>query len=79
MTIARSPEMLAMAERVVWSCPPEEALQNPYLFMAHLMTYGTIKDVVYVQKTLGLEAFRETLERAPPAGSSTSARGLTGT
>lgn len=65
MTIAPSPELLAVARRLCWSTPPEEALAEPYLFLAHVMTYGTTEDVLTVRRALGLEAFREALEHAP--------------
>lgn len=65
MTIPSTPEMLAVAERVMWFCKPEEALRQPYLFLAHVMTYGTIPDVVQVKQTLGMEAFKEALKYAP--------------
>ncbi|MBT9586567.1 hypothetical protein IV102_24700 [bacterium] len=65
MTVPDSPEMLGVAQRVMWSCKPHEALQQPYLFLAHVMTYGLTSDVVFVRKTLGLDAFREALEHAP--------------
>ena len=65
MTLPTTPEMLAVAERVVWFSPPEETLRQPYLFLAHLMTYGLIPDVVYVQRTLGMAAFEEALQHAP--------------
>lgn len=58
--------MLAVAERVIWFAPPEEALLQPYVFMAHLMTSGLPRDVVYVQRVMGSEAFQETLIHCPP-------------
>lgn len=66
MNLPCTPRMKEITQRVVWFSTPEQALAQPYLFMAHLMTYGMIPDVVYVRKQVGLEAFRETLEHAPP-------------
>ena len=66
MTIASTPAMLAIARRLVWFESPEEALDQPYTFLAQVMTYGTTEDVLTVRRALGMEAFRETLERAPP-------------
>ena len=66
MNIPATAEMLAVAERVCWFCPPDQTLKQPYIFLAHVMTYGTIPDVVLVRNTLGFEAFRETLAHSPP-------------
>ena len=61
MNLPRTPEMLAVAERVAWFASPDEVLRQPYLFMAHLMTFGLLEDVIYVKRTLGAEPFQETL------------------
>lgn len=65
LSIAATPEILQVAQRVVWHKSPEDALRHPYIFIAHVMNYGTLDDVVTVKQTLGLEAFRQTLEHAP--------------
>ena len=66
LNIEKTPEMLAVARRVMWSSPPAESLDEPVLFLAHVMTYGLLEDVVAVRKMLGVEAFRKCLEAAPP-------------
>ncbi|MGE0495575.1 MAG: hypothetical protein AB7S38_40600 [Vulcanimicrobiota bacterium] len=66
MTIESSPEMLKVAQRVVWHLEPEEALRRPLVFLAHVMTLGTTKDIVTVERVLGREAFRVALDAAPP-------------
>jgi len=35
---------------VVWFKAPEETLQEPKLFLAHLMTYGTLEDIATAMK-----------------------------
>ena len=65
MAIEKTPEMLAVARRLVWFDEPEAALDHPYLFLVQVMTLGTTDDVLAVQDQLGMEPFRETLERAP--------------
>ena len=65
MTLPATPDLLAVAQRVIWFCPPEEALRQPYLFLAHVMTYATIPDVVLVKRTVGMDAFKEALANAP--------------
>ena len=61
-----TPELLAVAERVVWFKPPREALSDPVHFLAHVMTYGTIEDLRAVDGVIGPHEFREALEHAPP-------------
>lgn len=65
MNLPVSERMQQIARRVVWFATPEQALAQPYLFLAHVMTYGSISDVIYVLDRVGLEAFEETLENAP--------------
>jgi hypothetical protein len=37
--LPKTPELLAVAERVVWFKPPAEALADPIHFLAYVMTY----------------------------------------
>jgi hypothetical protein len=50
----------------VWFKEPDEALADPVHFLAHVMTYGTIEDVVAARSALPDGAFREALDYAPP-------------
>ena len=61
-----TPEVLAVAERVVWFKPPSEALAEPVHFVAHVMTYGTPEDLRALQGVVGIEEFQEALDHAPP-------------
>jgi hypothetical protein len=65
MIIPKTEELLQIAKRLLWFCSPEEALEQPTLFIAHVMTYGTIKDILVVEDNLGKEAFEHTLDQAP--------------
>lgn len=58
-------ELVRVARRMVWFKPPVEALENTVLFLAHLMTYGTIEDVVVARRHFSPGDFRHALERAP--------------
>ncbi|MBM9538103.1 hypothetical protein [Desulfobulbus alkaliphilus] len=58
-------ELLKVARRVVWFKEPEEALAEPVHFLAHVMTYGTVEDLQALQGVVGMEDFREVLEKAP--------------
>ena len=61
-----TPELLSVAERVVWFKTPPEALADPVHFLAHVMTYGTVEDLRALDGVVGQREFREALEDAPP-------------
>jgi len=62
-----SDELRRVAKRVVWFKPPEETLDEPTLFLAHVMTYGTLADIVTAMKFYSDDDFDRVL-RNPPAG-----------
>jgi len=64
--LPETPELLAVAERVVWFKPPAEALADPAHFLAHVMTYGTAEDLRALKGVVGLNEFGEALDHAPP-------------
>lgn len=39
------PDLQRVAKRVVWFMPPDDALRDVKLFLAHVMTYGTLSDI----------------------------------
>jgi hypothetical protein len=51
---------------MIWFKPPEEALEDAAFFLAHVMTYGTVEDVVTAKRYFTPEDFRRALEHAPP-------------
>jgi hypothetical protein len=61
-----TPELLAVAERVVWFKSPSKALEDPRHFLAHVMTYGTVEDLRALEGLVGDREFEEVLEYAPP-------------
>ena len=66
MSSVSDKEMLEAARRVAWFKEPERVLEEPHIFIAQVMTHGTLNDVVITQKAFGPEMFRETLDQAPP-------------
>lgn len=58
-------DLMKVARRVVWYDAPAQVLGTPAVFLAHLMTYGTIQDVVTAEKYFSAEDFRYALENAP--------------
>jgi hypothetical protein len=61
-----TPDLLAVARRVIWFEPPEKALADPIRFLGYLMTYGTVADVAVARRYVDLDDFRTALEHAPP-------------
>ena len=59
-------ELRAVAPRVIWFEPPEQALADPIRFLAYLMTYGTLDEIAVIRRHLDLDDFREALDHAPP-------------
>jgi hypothetical protein len=62
-----SEELKQVAKRVIWFKAPEQSLQEPKLFLAHLMTYGTLEDIVTAMKYYSDDDFDRVL-KDPPAG-----------
>jgi len=56
-----------VARRVVWFKKPEQALQETKLFLAHVMTYGTLSDISTTLQYFS-EADFEAVIDDPPAG-----------
>ncbi len=61
-----TPEMRALARRVVWFKPPGDALSMPAHFIAHALTYGTHEDVSVLRRFVSDDELREALASAPP-------------
>jgi hypothetical protein len=64
--LPQTPELLTVAQRVVWFQEPRETLAEPLLFLAHVMVYGTPEDLAALTGLVGRDEFREVLEQAPP-------------
>ena len=59
-------ETLALARRLIWFEPPEQALASPVRLMAYLMAYGTAEDIAAAKRYAGEADFLEALDKAPP-------------
>ena len=59
-------ELHQVAKRVVWFDSPEQTLQNPRLFLAHLMVYGTIEEIIIAKRHYAGGDFMEVLNNPPP-------------
>lgn len=62
-----SPDLMAVAERVVWFAPAEETLLDAKRFLAYLMTYGTLEEILVARKYYARSDFEAVLDD-PPAG-----------
>ena len=61
-----TPEIEAIARRVVWFEEPRQAIADAARFVAYAMTYGTHADVAVIRKHLTEDELREALSNAPP-------------
>lgn len=59
-------ELVAIAKRVVWFESPEESLREPKRFLAYLMTYGTLEEILVTRNYFSDDDFRTALRDAPP-------------
>jgi len=62
-----SGKLKRVAKRVVWFKPPEEVLEEPRLFLAYLMTYGTLEDIATAMEYYS-DADFDLVLKDPPAG-----------
>lgn len=58
-------ELLRIVRKVVWFDRPEETLRDLKTFLAHLMVYGSPKEVATVECYIPQDEFRKVLEDAP--------------
>jgi hypothetical protein len=65
-SLPKNDDVLNVARNVIWFEPPERALVDQIRFLAYLMTYGTLEEVLVVMRYLDYDDFKEALERAPP-------------
>ena len=64
--IPLTPEIEAVARRIVWFEEPARAIEDPVRFMAYAMAYATHEDMEVVRKHVADSEFCEALDRAPP-------------
>jgi len=64
---SHSDELMRVAKRVVWFKSPDESLDDTKLFLAHVMTYGTLEDIVVAMR-YHTDADFERVLSAPPSG-----------
>ncbi len=60
-------ELCALTKRVIWFESAEETLRYPKRFLAYLMTFGTLEEILTAKKYFSDQNFEEVL-LDPPAG-----------
>jgi hypothetical protein len=65
-SIPLNPETEALARRLVWFEPPEQALADPVRLMAYAFARATHDEMRVIRRYLDDSDFREALENAPP-------------
>lgn len=63
--IPLTPEIEAVARRIIWFEEPACALADPIRFMAYAMAYATHEDMKTIRAFVDDAGFREALDRAP--------------
>ena len=61
-----SPELLAVAKRMVWFKPAESTLADDVFFLNYLMVYGTAGDLTVARQQYEDDDFRRALRDALP-------------
>lgn len=59
-------DLASVAKRVVWFKSPEDTLQDKNFFLAHVMTYGTLRDITAVLDSFRESDFEAVLDNPPP-------------
>jgi len=62
-----TPELVAVAERVIWFEKAEKSLRDQKRFLAYLMTYGTQDELRVAKRYYSRSDFESVLDD-PPAG-----------
>ena len=60
-----TPEIEAVALRVIWFEEPPQAIADPIRFLAYAMTYGDDADMRVIRQHLSDDELREAIENAP--------------
>ena len=54
-------DLQTVAKRVVWFKEPEDAIKDVKLFLAHVMTYGTLNDIAITLQYFSEDDFKSVL------------------
>jgi hypothetical protein len=66
MRIPLNPQTEAMAARIIWFEPAEQALADPIRFVAYAARYALPADMQLLRQFINDNEFRQALKKAPP-------------
>jgi hypothetical protein len=61
-----TPDIEAIAKRVIWFEEPQQAIADPIRFVAYAMTYGDHLDMAVIRRYLSDDDLREGISCPPP-------------
>jgi hypothetical protein len=59
-------DLETVAKRMVWFKAPDDALKDVKLFLAHVMTYGTLRDITTALRYFSEDDFEAVVDDPPP-------------
>jgi hypothetical protein len=65
-SIPLTPDTEALAHRLVWFEEPQEALSDPFRFIAYALARATHEDMKLLRRFLSDDDLREALDHMPP-------------
>ena len=66
ITLPLTPEIQAIARRIVWFEEPEKAVSDGVRFLAYAMSQALPEDMRAIRRYVSDDEFREALDQAPP-------------
>jgi hypothetical protein len=64
--LALTPSNIALARRIIWFEPPQQALAEPLRFLAYAFRYADIDDIGIIRSNYGVDDLALALQNAPP-------------
>ncbi len=61
-----TPDNIALAKRIIWFEPPEQALAKPVRFLAYALRHADLSDIETIHANYCDDELREALKNAPP-------------
>ncbi len=64
--LPHTPELLAVAQRIIWFQPPEDTLEHPTELMTYAMRYARSQDMKTLLQHVGIEGLAEAIDARLP-------------
>lgn len=65
-TLPHTPELLALAKKLIWFQPPEESLDNPIELLTYAMAYARAQEMKALLEHVGIEGLAESIDARLP-------------